>query len=161
MKTLRAAFAAAVVVTSAIAPAASETPLGVAKTIEAKIRKAALTKDLSYFRNESTDDLVYILPNGKRMTKAQTMVMLEQRMKMTLKTKSYASKISSAKSAEGGVVFAYTAKMVSDVNLGKPKPSEMVSRSTVEILVVKQNGSWLTKRVKILKSDATVDGKRP
>ncbi|AIE87637.1 nuclear transport factor 2 family protein [Fimbriimonas ginsengisoli] len=141
-----------------LANAGGESPKDVAKAMVAKYRKAMRTKDLSFFEKGSTADFVYVDTHGTKSPKKAAIAGLKAGFGMMGAFKKFETKLVSAKNAEGGVVFVLDEDIVHPMKMGG-KTSILASKMRNETLLVKSNGKWLYKRVKILKENTTLDGK--
>ncbi len=138
--------------------ASAQAPLTLAKKFAADYQAATLKKDFSRFQKESTKDFAYIDGRGMKSGKDQAVAGMKA-FYGSMTIKSFTAKAVSAKTAEGGIVYVQESKLAGTSTMFGPKPSVFNSVSRDEILMVKQGGRWLTKRVKNLKTDIKINGK--
>lgn len=141
---------------------AQETPMTVARQMATEYKTALMKKDVGYFDKRSTSDFVYIDEKGRKMLRGQSMEQMKQGFAM-MTIDSMTENVVSAKKAEGGVLFTTDMKMAATLKMpsakDKKKMAHLDSTARFDSLVVKQDGVWKYKRVKMIKSKDLVDGK--
>lgn len=156
MKSSRFILLASVAAAAAAAPAQS--PMEIARKANAEYERAVKAGDFASFDRNSTRDFVYIDRKGRRSPKAESLASMKAMMP-AIHYSRYATRVLSAKAADGGVVYLQDTAFTGTMSMGKAKPMKMVSHSVDEVLLVKQKGHGATKWVKNRKNDTTVDGK--
>lgn len=141
-----------------LAAAPPETPMAIARKVNAEYKRAMLAKDIAHFEKNSTPDFAYISASGEKASKKQALEGIKQSFAMTKRVDLLEMKIVSARRAEGGVLVTSDCKMVAQIAMGKQN-GNLVTTFRDEVLVVPMGKGWAYKRVKILKDDTKIDGK--
>ena len=138
----------------------AQSPMALARRMAAECQKATLKKDFASMDKSTTPDFVYVDGKGRKTTKAQALAGMKG-FYGALKIKSVKVKALSAKMAEGGHIYVQAMWTEGTMPMGGPKPSKFTGHSKDEVysVKVKVKGKWLTKRVKNLSINDTIDGK--